>query len=200
MKKYVIAIGREYCSGGKEIGKKVAERLGIAYFDKDELRERSRELGVDEGLFEMFDEQPTRSFLFSVVMDPYSIDNAVNSGKVLEAQRRVIENAADEGPCVIVGRRADKILEDTDDVEVIPVFIGADIEDRVERYLKSDASDKPRNARRFVEQRDRERASYYNFLGDGKWGKASNYAMCFSTSKMNEDKICDVICDYVKGL
>ena len=71
MKKYVIAIGREYCSGGKEIGKKVAERLGIAYFDKDELRERSRELGVDEGLFEMFDEQPTRSFLFSVVMDPY---------------------------------------------------------------------------------------------------------------------------------
>ena len=96
MKKYAICIGREFCSGGREIGKMLAKRLGIAYYDEIELRDRSRDLGIEDGIFEMFDEQPTRSFLFSVVMDPYSIDSAVNSGRVLEAQRKVIESATDE--------------------------------------------------------------------------------------------------------
>ena len=200
MKKYAICIGREFCSGGREIGKMLAKRLGIAYYDEIELRDRSRDLGVEDGIFEMFDEQPTRSFLFSVVMDPYSIDSAVNSGRVLEAQRKVIESAVDEGPCVIVGRRADKILEEKEDVEVVSVFIGADMEDRIDRFMHSDEEDKPRNVRRYIEQKDRERSSYYNFLGDGKWGRAANYKMCFSTSKMDQEKICDIICNYVKGL
>ncbi len=200
MKKYAICIGREFCSGGREIGKMLAEKLGIAYYDEIELRDKSRDLGIEDGIFEMFDEQPTRSFLFSVVMDPYSIDSAVNSGRVLEAQRKVIESAAEEGPCVIVGRRADKILEDNEDVEVVSVFIGSDMEDRIERFMQSDQVDKPRNVRRYIEQKDRERSSYYNFLGDGKWGRAANYTMCFSTSKMDKDKICDIICNYVKGL
>ena len=82
MKKYAICIGREFCSGGREIGKMLAKRLGIAYYDEIELRDRSRDLGIEDGIFEMFDEQPTRSFLFSVVMDPYSIDSAVNSGRI----------------------------------------------------------------------------------------------------------------------
>lgn len=200
MKKYAICIGREFCSGGREIGKMLAEKLGIAYYDEIELRDKSRDLGIEDGIFEMFDEQPTRSFLFSVVMDPYSIDSAVNSGRVLEAQRKVIESAAEEGPCVIVGRRADKILEDNEDVEVVSVFIGSDMEDRIERFMQSDQVDKPRNVRRYIEQKDRERSSYYNFLGDGKWGRAANYTMCFSTSKMDKDKICDIICNYVKEL
>ncbi len=200
MKKYAICIGREFCSGGREIGKMLAEKLGIAYYDEIELRDRSRDLGIEDGIFEMFDEQPTRSFLFSVVMDPYSIDSAVNSGRVLEAQRKVIESAADEGPCVIVGRRADKILEDMEDVEVVSVFIGSDMEDRIERFMQSDQVDKPRNVRRYIEQKDRERSSYYNFLGDGKWGRAANYTMCFSTSKMDKEKICDIICNYVNEL
>ena len=200
MKKYAICIGREFCSGGREIGKMLAKRLGIAYYDEIELRDRSRDLGVEDGIFEMFDEQPTRSFLFSVVMDPYSIDSAVNSGRVLEAQRKVIESATDEGPCVIVGRRADKILEEKEDVEVVSVFIGADMEDRIDRFMQSDEEDKPRNVRRYIEQKDRERSSYYNFLGDGKLGRAANYTMCFSTSKMDKEKICDIICNYVKEL
>ena len=65
-KKYVIALGREYASGGREIGKMLASRLGINYYDNNELRKKAKELGVEEGVFEMFDEQPTRSFLFSV--------------------------------------------------------------------------------------------------------------------------------------
>ncbi len=199
-KNYVIALGREFCSGGREIGKMLAKRLGINYYDNIELRARAKEFGIDEGIFEMFDEQPTRSFLFSLVMDPYAIDNAVNSGKVIEAQRKVIEKAAEQGSCVIVGRRADKILEDRDDINVVSVFIGADIDDRVKRYIESTEIKDAKAARRTIERKDRERASYYNYLGDGRWGRAGNYTICFSTSKMDKEKICDIICDYINKL
>lgn len=199
-KKYVIAIGREFACGGREIGKMLSERLGINYYDDVELRKSAKELGVEDGVFEMFDEQPTRSFLFSLAMDPYALDNAVNGGKVIEAQRKIILSAAEKGPCVIVGRRADKILEDVDGVEVVSVFIGADMEDRIARYIDSGEAQSNKNVRRFIERKDRERASYYNYLGDGKWGRASNYTMCFSTSKISKERICDIICEYVKSL
>lgn len=197
MENYVICIGRQFCSGGKQVGKMLAERLGIAFYDAELLRKKAKEIGVEDGIFDMFDEKPTRSFLFSVVMDPYAIDSAVNEGKVIEAQRKVMADAADRGPCVIVGRRADKILEN--DYNVISIFIGADIEHRIRRYLeRENMSDKA--ARRFIERKDRERASYYNYIGDGKWSRADNYSMCFNTAKMDKEKIVDIIVDYINEL
>lgn len=194
MENFVITIGREYCSGGKKIGKMLAEKLGIEFYDATILREKARESGLDEGLFDMFDEQPTRSFLFSVVMDPYAIDSAVNEGKVIEAQRKVICDAADKGSCVIVGRRADKILEDRDNV--LSIFIGADMNDRVKTYM-SRHNETEKTARKTIERKDRERASYYNYFADGKWGKASNYDLCFNTSKISSEKIVDIISHYI---
>ena len=197
MNNYVICIGRQYLSGGKEIGKMLAQKLGIDFYDSAMLREKAKENGIEEGIFDMFDEKPTKSFLFNAVMDPYSIDSAVNEGKVIEAQRRIILDAVAKGPCVIVGRRADKIIEE--DANVISIFIGADIEDRVEKYLESEKVN-PRSARRIVERKDRERASYYNYFGDGAWGRANNYSMCFSTSKMKKEDIVNIIADYVNSL
>lgn len=194
MKNYVITIGRQFASGGREIGKMLAEKLGIAFYDANLLRDKAREIGVEDGIFDLFDEKPTRSFLFNVVMDPYAIDSAVNSGKVIEAQRKVITNASSQGPCVIVGRRADKILEDNDNV--VSIFISADIEDRISRYLENDGTN-PKTAKRFIERKDRERASYYNYYDDGGWGKADNYTMCFSTSKIDKEKIVEIIVDYI---
>jgi len=196
MENYVICIGRQYLSGGKDIGKMLAEKLGIAFYDSAMLREKAKTLGIEEGIFDMFDEKPTKSFLFNAVMDPYSIDSAVNEGKVIEAQRKVILEAASKGPCVIVGRRADKIIED--DVNVISIFIGADIEYRVKKYLETERTSE-RNARRIVERKDRERASYYNYFGDGAWGRANNYTMCFSSSKMSREEIVDIISRYVQS-
>ena len=181
MNNYVICIGRQYLSGGKDIGKMLAEKLGIAFYDSAMLRDKAKALGIEEGIFDM---------------DPYSIDSAVNEGKVIEAQRKVILEAASQGPCVIVGRRADKIVED--DINVISIFIGADIEDRIGKYLETEKAN-PRNARRAVERKDRERASYYNYFGDGAWGRANNYTMCFSTSKMSKEEIVDIISRYVKS-
>ena len=196
---YIIAIGRQFASGGREIGHMLADRLGIGFYDSEALRAEAKELGIEDGIFDLFDEKPTRSFLFSVVMDPYAIDSAVNSGKVIEAQRKVIQSAADRGPCVIVGRRADKILEDNKEETVISVFIAADIEDRIARFLERENMSE-KQARKFIERKDRERASYYNYFFDGKWGRADNYTMCFSTSKMSKDKICDIIIDYIENL
>ncbi len=196
---YIIAIGRQFASGGREIGHMLADRLGIGFYDSEALRTEAKELGIEDGIFDLFDEKPTRSFLFSVVMDPYAIDSAVNSGKVIEAQRKVIQSAADRGPCVIVGRRADKILEDNKEETVISVFIAADIEDRIARFLERENMSE-KQARKFIERKDRERASYYNYFFDGKWGRADNYTMCFSTSKMSKDRICDIIIDYIENL
>ena len=196
---YIIAIGRQFASGGREIGHMLADRLGIDFYDSEALRDEAKKLGIEDGIFDLFDEKPTRSFLFSVVMDPYAIDSAVNSGKVIEAQRKVIQAAADKGPCVIVGRRADKILEDNKQETVVSVFIAADIEDRMARFLeRENMSEKA--ARKFIERKDRERASYYNYFFDGKWGRADNYTMCFSTSRMDKEKICEIIIDYIEQL
>ncbi|MBQ7203121.1 MAG: cytidylate kinase-like family protein [Eubacterium sp.] len=194
MKNYVICLGRQFCSGGKEIGKMLSERLGIDFYDAQLLRQRAKEMGIEDSIFDMFDEKPSRSFLFSVVMDPYAIDSAVDEGKVVEAQRKVMSQAAEKGPCIIVGRRADKILEKN--YNVVSIFIGADIEHRVKRYLERESMSE-KAARRFIERKDRERASYYNYLGDGNWSKADNYMMCFNTSKLGKEKIVDMIVNYI---
>ncbi len=198
---YIIAVGRQFASGGREIAKMLSEKLGIDYYDSDKLRAEAKALGIEDGIFDLFDEKPTRSFLFTVVMDPYAIDSAVNSGKVIEAQRKVIQSAADKGPCVIVGRRADKILEDNQEETVISVFIAADMEDRMARVAEREGSSmNEKQLRKYIERKDRERASYYNYFFDGKWGRADNYTMCFSTSRMEKDKICEIIIDYIEHL
>ena len=111
------------------------------------------------------------------------------------AARKVICDAADKGDCVIVGRRADKILEGRDNV--LSVFIGADMDDRVKTYMqRHDANEKI--ARKTIERKDRERMAYYNYFADGKWGKASNYHLCFNTSKVSCEKIVDTICNFVE--
>lgn len=196
MKNYVITIGREFASGGKEIGRMLAQKLGIAFYDSALLKENAKKHGIEDAVFDMFDEKPTKSLLFSAVMDPYAIDNAFNEGKVLEAQRKVICDAADNGPCVIVGRRADKILSDRENV--VSVFIGADMQERIENYLKKDGAVE-RGAKRYIERIDRERASYYNYFGDGKWGRADNYTMCFNTSKMSREEIVNIIAAYINS-
>jgi cytidylate kinase len=132
--------------------------------------------------------------LFDAVSEPFAVDVAVNEGKVIEAQRTVINDAAKQGSCVIVGRRADKILAENQNV--VSIFIGANIDDRIARYQEKE-EEKVRFPRRFIERKDRERASYYNYFGDGGWGKADNYTMCFSTSKISQQEIVKIIVDYI---
>jgi cytidylate kinase len=194
MKNFVITIDRQFYSGGRDIGKMLADELGIKFYDSQLLKEKAKALGIQEGVFDLFDEKPTRSFLFDAVSEPFAVDVAVNEGKVIEAQRTVINDAAKQGSCVIVGRRADKILAENQNV--VSIFIGANIDDRIARYQEKE-EEKVRFPRRFIERKDRERASYYNYFGDGGWGKADNYTMCFSTSKISQQEIVKIIADYI---
>ena len=163
----VITIGREFGSGGHEIGMKLAEKLGIKCYDKELLELAAKESGLCEELFASQDEKPTNSFLYSLVMDTYSlgytnsyVDMPINH-KVFLAQFDAIKKLAERESCVIVGRCADYALEDNP--YAVSVFIKASLNERVQRikriYELNDSK-----AADLIQKTDKRRASYYNYL------------------------------------
>ena len=158
----VITIGREFGSGGHEIGTKLAQRLGVKCYDKELLAIAAKESGLCEDLFESQDEKPTNSFLYSLVMDTYSLgytNSYVNmpiNHKVFLAQFDAIKKIAQREPCVIVGRCADYALED--DPFAVSVFIKADIDKRVERIKKTYELSENKAAD-LIQKTDKKRAS-----------------------------------------
>ena len=145
----VITIGREFGSGGHDIGMKLAEKLGIKCYDKELLDLAAKQSGLCEELFASQDEKPTNSFLYSLVMDTYSlgysnsyVDMPINH-KVFLAQFDAIKKLAEKEPCVIVGRCADYALEDNPNA--VSVFIKADIKERIERVKKLYNKQMPRH-------------------------------------------------------
>ena len=202
MAKSIITIGREFGSYGLDIGKRVAEELGLKIYDKDMLKRAAQESGLCEEIFETHDEKPTNSFLYSLVMDTYSLGYA-SSGyadmplnhKVFLAQFDTIKNIAKEGPCVIVGRCADYALEDMDNV--ISIFIHADLDKRVKKIMKvGDLS--AAKAKDMIIKNDKKRASYYNYYTNKDWGAAKSYDLCLDSGKLGIEGTVKAILEYVK--
>lgn len=198
----IITIGRQYGSGGREIGYKVAEHLGIKLYDKEMLARAAKESGICEEIFESHDEKPTNSFLYSLVMDTYSMgysgstysDMPINH-KVFLAQFDAIKKIANEGPCILVGRCADYALESYENV--VSVFIHADLDARVRRIARiHDMTDA--KAKDIIIKTDKKRASYYNFQSEKKWGMAASYNLCVESSALGIDGSVDLIMDYIK--
>ena len=184
--KSVITIGRQYGSGGREIGQKLAGRLGIKCYDNELLDRAAKESGICQELFENHDEKPTNSFLYSLVMDTYSMGyaSAALSGmpinhKVFLAQFNAIKKIADEGPCVMVGRCADYALDDYPNR--ISVFIYGSMDKRIRRiadkYNFTDAK-----AKDVITKTDKQRASYYNYYTNKRWGDIASYDLCINSS------------------
>lgn len=208
MGKLIIAIGREFGSGGKEIGEKLAERLGIKFYDKELLTLVAKESGYCEEILQKNDEQPNNSFLYSLVMDTYSANGYGVSNhftelplnhKVFLAQFDVIKNLALRESCVIVGRCADYAL--ADNPNCFSVFIHAGMSFRVER-IKKDYPDKvfkdDNKVVDFINKTDRKRANYYNYYSNKKWGDARSYDLSVDSSLLGIDKTVDFILDYAK--
>ena len=137
----IITIGREFGSAGREIGYKVAEAFDIKLYDKEMLARAAKESGICQEIFETHDEKPTNSFLYSLVMDTYSMGYSGNTytdmpinHKVFLAQFDAIKKIADEGPCILVGRCADYALESYKNV--VSVFIHADMDSRIRRIAR----------------------------------------------------------------
>lgn len=198
----VITIGRQYGSGGRDVGKKLAEALGIPCYDKELLTLAAKNSGLSQELFENHDEKPTSSFLYSLVMDTHSsgysstafTEMPINH-KVFLAQFDTIKKVAEEGPCVIVGRCADYALSEYPNV--VNVFLHADLQKRIQRIAKRhDLTDA--KARDLILKTDKKRSNYYNYYTSKKWGEASGYHLSLNTSSLGIDGTVQVIRDYIE--
>ena len=199
--KSIITIGRQYGSGGREIGLKLAEKLGIKCYDSELLDRAAKDSGMCQEIFENHDERPTSSFLYSLVMDTYSLgyssaafaDMPINH-KVFLAQFNAIKEIAKEGPCIMVGRCADYAL--ADNPKLVSVFIHASMESRIRRIAaKYNLTDS--KARDAINKTDKKRASYYNYYSNKKWGDAASYQLSIDSSACGIDGAVELICDYI---
>lgn len=203
MSRYIITIGRQYGSAGREIGFKLAEKLGIKCYDDELLKEAAKASGLCEQIFETHDEKPTQSFIYSLVMDTYSLGYN-NSGfvdmplsqKVFLAQFDAIKKIADRESCIIVGRCADYALADYKNV--MSVFINADMEARVERIMERKNLKKKADVVDVINKTDKKRASYYNYYTSKKWGDSKSYDICINSSLFGVDGTVDVLADMAK--
>lgn len=193
-KKTIVTIGRQYGSGGQEIGEKLAKELNIPFYDKELLTIAAKKSGLCEEMFQSHDEKPTNSFLYSLVMGSYGGDNLPLNHKLFLAQFDAIRSIADEGPCVIIGRCADYALEDYSNC--INVFVHADIETRVKRATSLYHVPIPK-AEEAVMKIDKKRASYYNFYSSKKWGSFENYNITINSSTIGIDNSVKLIKQYV---
>lgn len=193
----IITIGRQFGSAGREIGYKVADDLGIKLYDKEMLDRASKESGICQELFETHDEKPTNSFLYSLVMDTYSLgyssgsytDMPINH-KVFLAQFDAIKKIADEGPCILVGRCADYALEEYDNV--LTLFIHASMDARIRRIARIyDLTDA--KAKDMIIKTDKKRSSYYYYYSNKKWSSADSYHMCLDSSVLGIEGTAEAI-------
>ena len=198
----VITVARQYGSGGRFVAKKLAERLGIPYYDKELLTLAAKESGICEEMFEDHDEKPTRSLLFSLVTgmqmrgDAGSVymDMPLNH-KIFLAQFDTIRNVAAKGPCVIVGRCGDYVLRD--EKKVVSVFIKADMEERKARAVKYYNVDSAK-AEEVIRKADKQRASYYNYYATATLGAVENYDLCVDTGAVGVDGAVETIIHFVE--
>ena len=176
----IYTIGREFGSGGREVGEKLAAKLGIKLYDKELLQQAAKDSGFCEEIFENHDEKPTNSFLYSLVMDTYSVsgysaapflDMPLNH-KVFLAQFETIKKIAEKESCVIVGRCADYALSDNPDC--INIFIHADLDVRIKNVSRN-LNITENKARDIINKTDKQRASYYNYYTSKKWGDSKSY-------------------------
>ncbi|MBE5840094.1 MAG: cytidylate kinase-like family protein [Butyrivibrio sp.] len=200
----IITIGRQFGSGGREIGEMVADHFGIKCYDKELLSRAAKESGFCEEMIQNHDERPTNSFLYNLVMDTYSfgynsssfVDMPI-SHKVFLAQFDTVKKIAEEGPCVIVGRCADYALSEFPNV--LNLFICADEESKIkrirERFDDISSDDK---AREMMNKKDKQRQSYYNYYSSKKWGRADSYDLCINSSILGIEGTVKFITQYIE--
>ena len=196
----VITVGRQYGSGGREIGTALANRFGIAYYDDLLLKKAAEESGLCEELFRSFDERP-KSFLYSIALDPYSFSMShINSKGSIEQQVYLatydtIKKLADQGSCVLIGRCADYALKDRSDV--INLFITAPLENRIKRVAMRNGISED-EAKERIRKRDKDRAAYYNFYSAKEWGDAKSYDLCIDSSLLGVEGTVDLLAELLK--
>jgi cytidylate kinase len=192
----IITIGRQFGSGGKEIGEKVAQRLGYAFYDKEILTMAAEESGFSPAAMEHYDEKPSGSLIYSLYMTGAATsDNLPLNQQLAFAQFNIIRKVAAADNCVIVGRCADYILREKKNL--VTVFLHAPTEYRVQRVMAEQSISTQSLAEKTIKKQDKARADYYNFFTHKKWGDAGSAMLSIDTSLMDSDGIAALIADAV---
>lgn len=201
-KSIVITINRQYGSGGHLIGKKVAEKLGIPFYDKELLTLAASESGFAKETFEHNDEHVrlSTSYLSAIGVilgSPTAnlVDLSLND-QLQMIQSKVIEEIANKGSCVIVGRCADYVLRDRENL--LSIYIHADDEDRTLRIVNEYQACSEEEAEAMIKKMDKQRSNYYNFYSNQKWNSAKTYDLTLNSSYFGIEGCVDLICEVAK--
>ena len=193
MKKVVITIGREFGSGGREIGLKLAKKLNIPFYDKELILHTAERTNLEHSIVEKYDEKHSfPAFSSSNIFDIYQMPM---SDRIYIAQSDVIRDLASKESCIIVGRCADFILDENPDV--FKIFITAPMKDKINRKREVLPGKSDGEIEAHINKIDKKRAKYYTYYTDRTWGKASTYNLCVDSSVLGIDGTVDLIIDAV---
>ncbi|RHU99244.1 cytidylate kinase-like family protein [Blautia sp. OM07-19] len=195
MAKRIITISREFGSGGRFIGEEVAKKLGIAYYDKNIINQIAEESGLSPDYIQESAELSPKKGILAYALAGRDITGKSVEDMVYEVQRKVILELAEKEPCVIIGRNADFILKDRDDV--LNVFIHGNMPEKMKRICQL-YNVSEQDAVKMMTDTDKRRMTNYNFYTDQRWGKASDYTLCLNSSQLGYDKCEEIIMECVK--
>lgn len=191
----IITIGRQHGSSGREIARLLAEKLNYKCYDKEIVDEAANHSDFSRDLIDAFDEK--RMSAFTLHAGGYGLnENFRLNMQVVSAQFEAMRNIAEKGNCIFVGRCADYILRDHDDL--ISVFILGDMDERLKCLERRQGLDEV-EARKKIKEVDKDRSSFYRYYSDQTWGDAQNYDMCINSSKLGVEGTVQVILDYIKA-
>jgi len=199
--KILICIGREAGAGGRRIGRLVAERLGVPFYDRELISVAANESGLCEEIMKSHEEKATRSFLYSLVMDTYSVGYRTTplempmEQKVFLAEYNAIKAIAEQGSAVFVGRCADYALEGNPDL--MTVFVQADMPDKI-KHCQEDYDVTDKEAEDYIVKADKRRSNYYNYYSNKKWGDRNSYDLIVNRSTVGIDGAVETIINFAK--
>ena len=203
--KIIITIARQYGSGGREIGEKVAAKLGIPLYDKLLITEAASRGKLDESVSKMADESSANSLLYTLAMGSNMLGTTMHFGykmplndKLFILQSEIIKEHAKENSGVFIGRCADYVLRDEENL--FRIFIYGDLDHRQARVKERHPELKSSQVIDVINKTDKRRSSYYNFYTGNKWGKYDNYDIAINSSTLGIDGTADLICSCIKNL
>lgn len=201
MKNIVITIARQYGSGGRTVGEMLANKLGIPFYDKDLMKLASDESGINEALFVNADERLKSTRLFRIAKSVYSgelippeSDDFTSTDNLFNYQAKIIRELAEEESCVIMGRCADYVLKEYDNV--LSVFVHAPMDFCLEQAAKKHSMSQA-ELKRFIQKTDKHRAEYYKYHTGMEWTDARNYDLCLDSSKLGFERCVEEIIAYM---
>ena len=203
-KHFVITIGRQYGSGGRLVGKKLAEELGVHFYDEEILKMTSEESAIGEKYFRLADEKAGNNLLYRIVSDrkpelgePSTGDNLTSPDNLFRFQASVIRRLAAVESCIFAGRCADYVLEEAGLDCLVRIFVYADFPTRVQRAMEVDRIDEKEAVRR-IKRIDKERKDYYRYYTGKDWMDMNNYDLPINASRISFDEMALLIKDYLK--